>query len=328
MVFQKRNFLSEFEAIHRQQGESLRTFTNRYRRAERNLRAVGIEVALIYDSDSRGNRLLERARHQRLILVGSRYSLGFDEIAESMHMQHPEFKQAPAVCGRAHPEEGRRQVLRHFDHGSSSTQAASSSSSSSTNSSFNGKGNGRRVYITEHQDGTLSDVPEEGGDAQEELQAGEDVEATENQPSPHAQKTDAGSDESLGLGEVAEVLTVTAKKLTGLKLGRKFSAAPRKDVASLQKEPHCAVCGQKGHWKGNPECPASSKETSSLSSTTRPTSALGKGKSHDQANKGRRTPRGYGSVEISDGRNFSSILQANAVLNVMDAPGLDSNFLG
>ena len=41
----------------------------------------------MYDNDSRGNRLLERARlsqaDQRLILVGSRHSLGFEEISES-----------------------------------------------------------------------------------------------------------------------------------------------------------------------------------------------------------------------------------------------------
>ena len=97
-------FLNECENIQRQQGEALRAFSNRYRRAERNLRAVGVEVSQMYDNDSRGNRLLERARlsqaDQRLILVGSRHSLGFEEISESMHMQYPEFRAAPPVCGR------------------------------------------------------------------------------------------------------------------------------------------------------------------------------------------------------------------------------------
>ena len=88
LVFQKRKFLNEYENIQRQPNEALRAYSNRYRRAERNLRAVGIEVAQMYDDDSRGNRLLDRARlspaDQRLILVGSRYSLGFEQIAESM----------------------------------------------------------------------------------------------------------------------------------------------------------------------------------------------------------------------------------------------------
>ena len=66
--------------------------------------SAGVEVSQMYDNDSRGNRLLERARlsqaDQRLILVDSRHSLGFEEISESMHMQYPEFRAAPPVCGR------------------------------------------------------------------------------------------------------------------------------------------------------------------------------------------------------------------------------------
>ena len=103
-IFQKRKFLSDFEGIQRQPGEGLKAFGNRYRRIERNLKAVGVEVALMYDSEARGNRLLERARlshqDQRLILVGARYSLAFEDIAESMAMQFPDFKGAPPVIGR------------------------------------------------------------------------------------------------------------------------------------------------------------------------------------------------------------------------------------
>ena len=68
--------------------EGLKAFSNRYRRTERNLKAVGVEVTLMYDSEARGNRLLERARlspHDQ----GSRYSLEFEDIAESMAMGSP-----------------------------------------------------------------------------------------------------------------------------------------------------------------------------------------------------------------------------------------------
>ena len=61
-IFQKRKFLSDFEGIQRQPDEGLKAFSNKYRRIERNLKAVGIEVALMYDSEARGNRLQERAR--------------------------------------------------------------------------------------------------------------------------------------------------------------------------------------------------------------------------------------------------------------------------
>ena len=45
LVFQKRKFLREHENMQR-------AFSNRYRRAEKNLKAVGVEVAKMYDNDS------------------------------------------------------------------------------------------------------------------------------------------------------------------------------------------------------------------------------------------------------------------------------------
>ena len=62
--------------------------------------------------------------------------------------------------------------------------------------------------------------------------------------------------------EVAEVLTVTAKKLAERKLGRKFTGQPKKDPAALKKETHCTVCGECEHWKGDPECPMSGQSGS------------------------------------------------------------------
>ena len=80
-IFQKRKFLSDFEQLSRYPNEGLRTFANRYRRVERSLEALGVNITAMYDTEARGNRLLERARlthaDQRLILVGARYSLNF-----------------------------------------------------------------------------------------------------------------------------------------------------------------------------------------------------------------------------------------------------------
>ncbi|CAE7949652.1 GIP [Symbiodinium sp. KB8] len=82
-VYQKRKYLADFESISRYPDEGLRTYANRYRRIE---------------------RLLERARlsqaDQRLVLVGSRYSLSFEDVMESMTMQYPDFRAAPPVMGR------------------------------------------------------------------------------------------------------------------------------------------------------------------------------------------------------------------------------------
>ena len=55
--------------------------------------------------------------------------------------------------------------------------------------------------------------------------------------------------EGVDLQSVAEVLTVTAKKLQSITLGRKYSG---------KRTSHCSACGSLGHRAGDPECPVSS----------------------------------------------------------------------
>ena len=78
---------------------------NRYQRIERNLQAaVDINVTAMYDGDARGSRLLDQAglspQDQRLVLVGARYSLGSEDISESLLMQFLDFKPPPPVIGK------------------------------------------------------------------------------------------------------------------------------------------------------------------------------------------------------------------------------------
>ena len=61
LLFQKRKLLSDYEHISRYPTESVRQFANRYARVEKDLFAIGISTAAIYDSESRGNRLLDRS---------------------------------------------------------------------------------------------------------------------------------------------------------------------------------------------------------------------------------------------------------------------------
>ena len=74
-----------------------------------------------------------------------------------------------------------------------------------------------------------------------------------------------------GLHEAAECLTVTARRLQGLTLGRKFSG--NKSLAQRKAESHCAVCGARGHWKGDPECPQSSEQKSKNDKGGKPSQA-------------------------------------------------------
>ena len=61
-------------------------------------------MTAMYDGEARGSRLLDRARlspqDQCLVLVGARYSLALDDIAESLVMQFPDFKAPPPVMGK------------------------------------------------------------------------------------------------------------------------------------------------------------------------------------------------------------------------------------
>ena len=53
-VYVKRHYLHEFETIARLPQESMRSFVNRHRRVKVSLKAIGVDMALSYDSESRG----------------------------------------------------------------------------------------------------------------------------------------------------------------------------------------------------------------------------------------------------------------------------------
>ena len=155
----------------------------------------------MYDAEARGNRLLERARltqsGQRLILVRARYSLNFDDIADSMVMQYPEF--APGgEQGRHHSEQGLPAEPGQLREAKDS-----------------------RVVQMETLDEEAAQEPEDEA-VDEPVQDDEPDEPDD------------------------PVLTVTAKKLSGLRLGRKFTSGPKKDTAALKEETHCQAGGEKG----------------------------------------------------------------------------------
>ncbi|CAE7750496.1 RE2 [Symbiodinium sp. CCMP2592] len=298
VVFQKRKFLSEYENIQRQPGEGLRAFSNRYRRSERNLRAVNVEVTQMYDSDARGNRLLD--------------------IAESMHMQYPEFRAAPPVCGRdGNP-------LPRKGDGKGKTNGAPGNSASTSGSSHAGHGKGyppkgapRRVYKTDQVgEQTLDEIPEEPEERDDEPDEQDDQDAEAHQDDGD-EAEDADDDP---ITQAMDVLTVTAKKLSSLKLGRKFSGGPKggkgggRDIAAQKRTSNCAVCGQTGHWKGDPECPATP------SSSSPSTAAQPKG-----AGKEKRPPhqaffvKDFGAVAVQDepgSPHFGTMFQVNVVFEV------------
>ena len=176
-LFQKRKLLADYEQVGRNNLESIRQYVNRYKRIERDLETVGISSGSMYDGESRGNRLLERAKLapdlQRLVLIAAGNSLEFDKIQEAMCLQFPDFRAPPQIyyAGSGNQPRVNQQSNHRNDRWSKSSgsQSASSSSSTSTGgSSYRsggskgfGRGNGhRRVFQTEHQADELDDIPE------------------------------------------------------------------------------------------------------------------------------------------------------------------------
>ncbi|CAL1153227.1 unnamed protein product [Cladocopium goreaui] len=212
----------------------------------------------MYDSESRGSRLLERLRlgldQQRLILVASGQSLQFDVIREAAQIQFPEHRPTPAVV-----------YSREFDNpGRSESSQASRPSQpyqrplDKGHSKGKGKGNSKtshgsgpsKTYVTEvsneqPQDQEDDDEPQQEADDAEPLDDADEVGETADDDQSNTLEED--------LAEVARCLTVTARRLQGITLGRKFSGPP-KSLQQRKAESHCAVCGERGHWKGDPEC--------------------------------------------------------------------------
>lgn len=282
-VYIKRQYLHDYETIGRWPGETLRTFINRYRRVESSLRAIGVDICLTYDDESRGSRLLDRSRltleQQRLVLVGTNQSLSFESVRAALMLQYPEHKPSPPVAGRD------ASTAPFQTKGNSGKGSSSSSSSSNSPSVANGKGKGKdkgykRVYQTET-------IPEEApeDDAGDEPEADQEAEDDGNIPEQDAQDNeDADVDDGdMDVAHLTEVLTVTARKLASVTQGRKFSGQPRKSIAEKKKTSICAACGQRGHWAGDAECDQSGSQDAKNNSSS--TSAAPKGK--ERGHKGK-----------------------------------------
>ena len=266
LVYQKRRFIAEFENMRRYPSETLRAYINRFRRSLRSLRTVGINMDLAYDPEALGSRLLDRSglshEAQRLVLVGTQQSLNFDALAEALVLQWPDFRGAPPITG-GNPGSGKESKGGGKGNRSAkpSFRSSSASSTSTTGSSSQRSSNfSKKVYMTENAE----DQDDEHLDPIDE-QDEEDEEASQDYADEEGQSEELQPDEDPDLGELAEVLTLTAKKLSGLTLGRKFTGRPKAKGGSkgkstsaedIKKNTHCSVCGGQGHWYQDPECPA------------------------------------------------------------------------
>ena len=252
------------------------------------MQAIGIDICLTYDDGSRGSRLLDRARlsveQQRLILVGSNQSLIFDSIRSALMLQFPEHKPAPPVAGREASTAPYQQKGQGKGNAggtaSSSTSAPSNNQSGKSGGKFGGKGfnkGAKRVFQTEHEGATVEDENELVDNGDEFENDGNPDEGDEQvEDSGHVEE-DPNDDETV-LSELAEVLTVTARKLANVTQGRKFSGQPKKSIQEKKKNFQCASCGAIRHWAGDPECENTIPSDAKSLQVSTATSSKGKSK--------------------------------------------------
>lgn len=228
-IYQKRRFLQDFEGMRRFAGESMRAYVLRFRRVMRSLRAVGIEINATFDEEALGSRLLDRSglshSDQRMVLVGTQQSLAFETIAETLALQWPEFRPPPPIFtkeGKGYGKQGKSTMSQS----SSSTTSLTSTAPSSRPSS--GKGTmPRRVFMTE----TVEEEPHDEADPAEGEHLAPEADEGDNEPPEEDEEPELLEDDEQGdleLQELANVLTVTARKLSGVTLGRKFTTGAKK----------------------------------------------------------------------------------------------------
>ena len=292
-IYLKRKFLDDFERLQRRNGETVKAFCNRYHRVERSLLSVGINTGNMYDAESAGSRLLDRLRlgidAQRLILVATGQSLRYQDIKDAAEIQFPEHRQTPPVVYTRDFDRDDRGDRPAGAKDSNGKGNATNRSNTSAKGNQKGKPNHasafvKKTYVTE--DGNAPEDEKDETTAENEVDESHEPNAEydeENgeQPVPNeAEDEDGECDDVWGeLQEAARCLTVTARRLQGITLARKFSGG--KTIAQRKAESHCAVCGQKGHWQGDAACSAtpskgsnpkgdgkSSKQSASPAATT------------------------------------------------------------
>ena len=264
----------------------------------RDLEAIGISTTGMYDSESRGYRLLERSRLtpdlQRLVLIAAGNSLQYEKITDALLLQFPDFKQPPAVFyhGSSASAPSFNRSSKGSSKGSTSSSSPSGSFTSSTQyssgkSSSKGKHTGqypKRVFQTEQVGSDqLPAIPESTDAEQVEYQEVDEFhDADAGEHDAHETEDyheEAGEDmDEEAVMDLANVLTVTSKRLQATVLGRKFTGRPQ-TVEERKKVTACTACGAIGHWLGDPECPKSAKGKGKGSSKTSKGKADGKGSS-------------------------------------------------
>ena len=163
-------------------------------------------------------------------------------------------------------------------------------------------------------------------DEEQPDQEGEDGELHDGDDDEELVEDDEEAPDFAGL---AEVLTLTAKKLSSMTLGRKFTGRPNKtskgsgksggsssnSAAGLKKVTHSSACGALGHWHEDPECPLNAGGGSKTREKTVPRQNAAPSKTH----KVGILHHQHGATEISSpsATSYGNMFSVNVVDQVL-----------
>ena len=143
----------------------------------------------------------------------------------------------------------------------------------------------KKVYLAEAEQDDTAEIDQNPADI-----AGDDVDHDfEAEDQEQWNDNDNQHDDEDGidnLDDILEVLTVTARRLASVKLGRKYTGG-KSNTAELKKKTACAACVAIGHWRGDPECKVSGNAPHSKGSTPDAAASTGKGKKPGHDGKGK-----------------------------------------
>ncbi|CAK9045906.1 unnamed protein product [Durusdinium trenchii] len=186
----------------------------------------------------------------------------------------------------------------------------------------------RQTYITEviDEEALEADEFEDAHEQPDELE----VEAEQEEQPEDEEGQEATDDVTDDLTNLAQVLTVTARKLSGITLGRKFSTGnkSKKSPDELRKVTHCSACGGLGHWYQDQARPmnqgagagkagkSGKGSKGSSSSSYRQTS--GPDKKADRPHQVSVVHHEHGSLEVNDAppSDYGTMFAINMVTNL------------
>lgn len=177
--------------------------------------------------------------------------------------------------------------------------------------------------VVESQDQPLDQIQEET--AEDEGDSDPNPEDDDQVEKDDVDAEDDEDDANLDLEGLSQVLTVLAKKLAGLTLGRKFSTQkpgkPSKDESAIAKKKqnsHCMACGLRGHWKGDPACALTPAKSSSYVADSKGGAQKGRPNFQKQRSSPQQKSQAFtvvhhehGSLEVSDDRQNGNVFHCN-----------------